>query len=206
MNLFPKIWLQDSYPVLVAFSEQMQAIVGIIRVHVLGSRSHELREEVDVGQAAAVGDVLDQGIEGRNILLAAHVGNKHVELWVQRQNALQIESGRRRFVLDSLCNLIDVLGDVLDAAAAGEIVNADEQEDLGWFALGDDVEAVEHGISSIAADSSVLDVWVAKQFRPFTSVGDAVAQEDDVLLAGWENFKERSSLIKESCVLASLSL
>lgn len=206
MNLFPKIWLQDSYPVLVAFSEQMQAIVGIIRVHVLGSRSHELREEVDVGQAAAVGDVLDQGIEGRNILLAAHVGNKHVELWVQRQNALQIESGRRRFVLDSLCNLIDVLGDVLDAAAAGEIVNADEQEDFGWFALGDDVEAVEHGISSIAADSSVLDVWVAKQFRPFTSVGDAVAQEDDVLLAGWENFKERSSLIKESCVLASLSL
>ena len=206
MNLFPKIWLQDSYPVLVAFSEQMQAIVGIIRVHVLGSRSHELREEVDVGQAAAVGDVLDQGIEGRNILLAAHVGNKHVELWVQRQNALQIESGRRRFVLDSLCNLIDVLGDVLDAAAAGEIVNADEQEDLGWFALGDGVEAVEHGISSIAADSSVLDVWVAKQFRPFTSVGDAVAQEDDVLLAGWENFKERSSLIKESCVLASLSL
>ena len=162
MNLFPKIWLQDSYPVLVAFSEQMQAIVGIIRVHVLGSRSHELREEVDVGQAAAVGDVLDQGIEGRNVLLAVHVVNKHVELWVQRQNALQIESGRRRFVLDSLCNLIDVLGDVLDAAAAGEVVNADEQEDLGWLALGDDVEAVEHGIGSIAADSSVLDVWVAK--------------------------------------------
>lgn len=206
MNLFPKIWLQDSNPVLVAFSEQMQAIVGIIRVHVLGSRSHELREEVDVGQAAAVGDVLDQGIEGRNILLAVHVVNKHVELWVQRQNALQIESGRRRFVLDSLGNLIDVLGDVLDAAASGEVVNADQEEDLGWLALGDDVEAVEHGIGSIAADSSVLDVWVAKQFRPFTSVGDAVAQEDDVLLAGWENFKERSSLIKESCVLASLSL
>ena len=206
MNLFPKIWLQDSNPVLVAFSEQMQAIVGIIRVHVLGSRSHELREEIDVGQAAAVGDVLDQGIEGRNILLAAHVGNKHVELWVQRQNALQIESGRRRFVLDSLGNLIDVLGDVLDAAASGEVVNADQEENLGWLALGDDVEAVEHGIGSIAADSSVLDVWVAKQFRPFTSVGDAVAQEDDVLLAGWENFKERSSLIKESCVLPSLSL
>ena len=206
MNLFPKIWLQDSNPVLVAFSEQMQAIVGIIRVHVLGSRSHELREEVDVGQAAAVGDVLDQGIEGRNILLAAHVGNKHVELWVQRQNALQIESGRRRFVLDSLGNLIDVLGDVLDAAAAGEVVNADQEEDLGWLALGDDVEAVEHGIGSIAADSSVLDVWVAEQFCPFTSVGDAVAQKDDVLLAGWENFKERSSLIKESCVLPSLSL
>lgn len=184
----------------------MQAIVGIIRVHVLGSRSHELREEVDVGQAAAVGDVLDQGIEGRNILLAAHVGNKHVELWVQRQNALQIETGRRRFLLDSLGNLIDVFGDFLDAAASGEVVNANQEEDLGWLALGDDVEAVEHGISSIAADSSVLDVWVAKQFRPFTSVGDAVAQEDDVLLAGWENFKERSSLIKESCVLASLSL
>ena len=206
MNLFPKIWLQDSNPVLVAFSEQMQAIVGIIRVHVLGSRSHELREEIDVGQAAAVGDVLDQGIEGRNILLAAHVGNKHVELWVQRQNALQIESGRRRFVLDSLGNLIDVLGDVLDAAAAGEVVNADQEEDLGWLALGDDVEAVEHGIGSIAADSSVLDVWVAEQFCPFTSVGDAVAQKDDVLLAGWENFKERSSLVIKCSVLASLRL
>ena len=62
LNLFSKIWLQDSYPALVAFSEQMQAIVGIIRVHVLGSRSHELREEVDVGQATAVGDFLDQGV------------------------------------------------------------------------------------------------------------------------------------------------
>lgn len=62
MNLFSKIWLQDSYPVLVAFSEQMQAIVGIIRVHVLGSRDYELREEVDVGQATSVGDVLDQGV------------------------------------------------------------------------------------------------------------------------------------------------
>lgn len=62
MNLFPKIWLQDSYPVLVAFSEQMQAIIAVIRVHILGSRSHGLREEVDVGQATAVGDVLDQGV------------------------------------------------------------------------------------------------------------------------------------------------
>ena len=206
MNLFPKIWLQDFYPVLVAFSEQMQAIVGIIRVHVLGSRSHELREEVDVGQAAAVGDVLDQGIEGRNILLTAHVVNKHVELWVQRQNALQIESGRRRFLLDSLCNLVDVLGDFLDAAAAGEVVDTDKQEDLGWLALGDDVEAVENAIGFIAADATVLGVWVAKQFRPFASVGDAVAQEDDVFLAGWEYFKERSSLIIESSVLASLCL
>ena len=62
MNLFSKIWLQDSYPVLVAFSEQLQAIVGIIPVHVLGSGDYELREEVDVGQATAVGDFLDQGV------------------------------------------------------------------------------------------------------------------------------------------------
>ena len=40
----------------------MQAVVAVIRVHVLGSRNHELREEVDVGQATAVGDVLDQGV------------------------------------------------------------------------------------------------------------------------------------------------
>ena len=59
--LFFKIRLQDSNPVLVAFSEQMQAVVAVIRVHILGSRDYELREEVDVGQATAVGDVLDQG-------------------------------------------------------------------------------------------------------------------------------------------------
>ena len=61
-SLFFKIWLQDSYPVLVTFSEQMQAVVAVIRVHILGSRDYELREEVDVGQATAVGDVLDQGM------------------------------------------------------------------------------------------------------------------------------------------------
>lgn len=205
-SLFFKIRLQDSNPVLVAFSEQMQTIVAIIWVHFLRSRSHELREEVDVGQATAVGDVLDQGVEGRNIVLAAHVVNEHVELWVQRQNALQIESGRRRFLLDSLSNLIDVLGDFLDVAAAGEVVNADEEEDFGWLALGDGVETVENAIGSIAADSTVLHVWVAEQFSPFATVGDAVAQEDNVLLAGWENFKERSSLVIESCVLAALCL
>ena len=59
--LFTKIRLQDSNPVLVAFSEQMQAVVGVIWVHFLSSRGHEFREEVDVGQATAVGDVLDQG-------------------------------------------------------------------------------------------------------------------------------------------------
>ena len=184
----------------------MQAIVAVIRVHFLGSWGYELREEVDVGQATAVGDVLDQGVEGRNILLAAHVVNEHVELWVQRQNALQIESGRRRFLLDSLSNLIDVLGDFLDAAAAGEVVDADEEEDLGWLALGDGVEAVENAIGSIAADSTVLYVWVAEQFCPFTSVGDAVAQEDDVFFAGWENFKKRGSLIIKRSVLAPLCL
>ena len=62
MNLFSKIWIQDSYPVLVTFSEQMQAIIAVIRVHILGSRDYELREEVDVGQATSVGDVLDQGV------------------------------------------------------------------------------------------------------------------------------------------------
>lgn len=62
MNLFSKIWLQDSYPVLVTFSEQMQAIITVIRVHVLGARDYKLREKVDVGQAAAVGAVLDQGM------------------------------------------------------------------------------------------------------------------------------------------------
>ena len=39
----------------------MQAVVAVIRVHFLGARGYELREEVDVGQATAVGDVLDQG-------------------------------------------------------------------------------------------------------------------------------------------------
>lgn len=49
---------------MVAFSEQMQAIIAVIRVHFLRSWGYELREEVDVGQATAVGDVLDQGVEG----------------------------------------------------------------------------------------------------------------------------------------------
>lgn len=54
----------------------MQAVVGVIRVHFLSSRGHEFREEVDVGQATSVCDVLDQGIEGRNILVVVRVLNK----------------------------------------------------------------------------------------------------------------------------------
>ena len=49
----------------------MQAIIAVIRVHILGSRDHELREEVDVGQATAVGNVLDQGIEGNGFCFLA---------------------------------------------------------------------------------------------------------------------------------------
>lgn len=54
----------------------MQAVVGVIWVHFLSSRGHEFREEVDVGQATSVCDVLDQGIEGRNILVVVRVLNK----------------------------------------------------------------------------------------------------------------------------------
>lgn len=54
----------------------MQAVIGVIWVHFLSSRSHELREEVDVGQATSVCDILDQGIEGRNILVVVRVLNK----------------------------------------------------------------------------------------------------------------------------------
>ena len=140
----------------------MQAVVAVIRVHFLGSRSHELREEVDVGQAAAIGDVLDQGVEGRNVVLALHVTGEHIVFRVQWQNALQIELGRRRFLLDSFSNLIDVPGDFLDAATGREIVGADEEEDLGGLALGDDVEAGENAIGSIAADSTVLGVWIVE--------------------------------------------
>lgn len=59
--IFQDIALESS-PLLIGFSEQMQAIIAVIWVHVLGFRSHELREEVDVGQATSVGDVLDQGV------------------------------------------------------------------------------------------------------------------------------------------------
>ena len=54
----------------------MQAVVGVIRAHFLSSRGHELREEVDVGRATSVCDILDQGIEGRNILVVVRVLNK----------------------------------------------------------------------------------------------------------------------------------
>ena len=68
------------------------------------------------------------------------------------------------------------------------------------------MQTVEHAVGGVAADAAVLGMRIAEQLSPLTTVGDAVAQKNNVVLACRQRLEERCTLIIECGVLALLSL
>ena len=85
-------------------------------------------------------------------------------------------------------------------------MDADKQKHLRWLSGCDDVQTVEHAVGGVAADAAVLGMRIAEQLSPLTTVGDAVAQEYDVVLACRQCLEESGALVIECGVLALLSL
>ena len=97
-------------------------------------------------------------------------------------------------------------GCTLVAIAIREVVGADEQENLGWLTLRHGAQTVEYALGCIATDTAVLGVRIAQQLCPLATVGDAIAEEDDVALAGRQRLKQSGTLIIECGVFLLLSL
>ena len=184
----------------------MQSVVGVVGVHFVGCRVDEGGVDVDESDAVAGCDGLEKRVERSYVVLAFGVSLEHVVVWSDGQDALQIDACGGRFVADALHYAFHVGGDGVDGESCRQVVDADEEEHLGGLSCCDYAETVEHAVGGVAAYAAVLGVNVAQQLRPFASVGDAVAEEYDVVGACREGFEEGGTLVVECGMLAFLCL
>ena len=63
------------------------------------------------------------------------------------------------------------------------------------MALDDRIEPVEQPAGTVGADTAVLDMAVVEQLGPLAAVGDAVAEENDVVAANRQLFEKTAFLV-----------
>lgn len=87
-------------------------------------------------------------------------------------------------------------------AATPKVVDANHQEHHGGLAFSDGFQSVENAIAHIATDAAVLAVDVLEQLDPFATIGEAVAEEDNVVFRGWQRLEKQFALVVISTELA----
>ena len=110
---------------------------------------------------------------------------------VERQQALQVDLGPGRALLDHDDKALGHTGNAVGTHIVGDVVDATHDEQFLGLSLDNGVDAVNHALHDVTHDTAVLDVAVIQQFVEFTTVSQAVAQHDDVLLADGQLVKER---------------
>lgn len=63
------------------------------------------------------------------------------------------------------------------------------------MAVDDRIEPVEQPAGTVGADAAVLDMAVVEQLGPLAAVGDAVAEENDVVAANRQLFEKTAFLV-----------
>ena len=72
-----------------------------------------------------------------------------------------------------------------------DVVHAAHDEQFLGLSLDDGTDAVDQALDDVAHDAAVLDVPVVQQLVELATVGQAVAQHDDILLADGQLVEER---------------
>ena len=90
------------------------------------------------------------------------------------------------------------------AVVVPDVVDADEQENLGGMARGNAFEAVLDALDDVTADTAVAHFGVVEKLAPFGVMGDAVAEHDDVGGVDTELVEQRGALSPQGIVAVGL--
>ena len=182
-------------PDQIAVAHQVQAVVGVTLVQfavVVGQRT----PYVEVGDLLFVAQRFEFLVRGHDqVAVGIVVLEFRKVLAVHGQDALHIDFGPPRFVLEAVDQFGDVGHDLVGRDAGGQIVGADQQEELFGMPLDNRVEAVEQPPRTVGADAAVLDMAVAEQLGPLAAVGDRVAQKDDVARKHRKHLEKTAPLV-----------
>src|SRR5690606_35237774 len=105
--------------------------------------------------------------------------------WIHRKNTLQIDHRARTTVFDSADDFPTVVRDHLWRNVLCNVINADQNKDLGGRMTYDFVKSSQHTERDVAADTAIQDLVVARKFSPISAFRDAVAEEHHNTLNGF---------------------
>ena len=191
----------DIFPQQVAVAVEVEAVVAVVGVQLAFGRGERM-VKVEVGDILLFGHGLKHAVDDGHILPAFGVTRKKAITVVGGQNALHDDTGARRFGFDALHDLTYVHGNGVVGEAVVHVVGANHEEHHGGLAFGDGLKAVEHACRDVATDATVFAVGVLEQLAPFASIGDAVAEENDVVFGGRHGLKEQLALVVVGAELA----
>ena len=181
---FPAEGFEDfRAPELVGFVGEVEAVVGEFLFEFAVLVAHE-GVEVDPGAAEFLGHLFEGGVEGGDGGVLFGVGSAGGEEGLD----VDLEAG---LAFTKLGEELAIPGfHLLDGASGVEVVDADENEEVGGG-------AVEHGFvepledaawivrghvvaNDVGADAAIENAAAWEVFGDVEAFGDAVAQEDDV--------------------------
>ena len=99
-----------------------------------------------------------------------------------------------RFVLYFLNNLLHILHNSFHLYPTRNIINPDEDEYFSRLAFYESIQSVIYFFGSIAANTSVLYTFSRKKFIPFSTIGNTIADENNVLRSDSQLSKQASPL------------
>ena len=123
-----------------------------------------------------------------------------LERVVDRQKALQIDFCAGRADLDFANEVAHSRSDAVGADAVRHVVDAAEDENLSRFAVDNRLDAVGEALDYVRRNAAIFDVRITEQFRPFATVGLAVAEKHDVGAFDGQQLEERGALVVEFVV------
>ena len=84
------------------------------------------------------------------------------------------------------------------------IINTNQKKYFSGLSLQDSIKTVIYSHTNVAADSTVFDMFVLEQFRPFGTVCDTVSQKNNVTGSNRQFFKQCSTLVVKRRIFAFL--
>ena len=102
---------------------------------------------------------------------------------VKRQKALKVDFGPRGALFDHNDELLHRSSYTVGTHLMRNVIDATHDEQFLGLSLDDGVDTVNQALDDVAHDSAVFDMTIAQQLIELATVGEAVAEHNDVLFA-----------------------
>lgn len=166
----------------VALAHEMEAVVGEI-----GAKAAllvgEQGVEVDPGNSLAASDLFKKQICLDNDMVTALKELPLSHVVVKRQKALKIDLGTRGALLDHDDKFLHRSSNTIGTHLMRNVIDSTHDEQFLGLPLDDKIDAVNQALDNVAHDSAVLDMTIAQQLIELATVGEAIAEHNDVLFA-----------------------
>ena len=159
----------------------MQAVGCQFLTKYIRTLFNKQREEVDELNLLLFGKDFESGIDFRNLISLVGHPLVSAKAFVDRKQALQIQLGFRRFLLNASNGLVNQAYNAVRTQVVRYIVGSNQQEELLRLARQNLMQTVVNTHYFIAHDTAVYHVLLAETLAPVaTAFGQAIAQHHDV--------------------------